>query len=63
MPTYVAIASSDSLAGGASAAQRAEHLAQATVQTWPNTTHSLPMQAAGDLEPVLLDFFAAHDPP
>ena len=62
MPTYVAIASSDSLAGGASAAQRAGHLPQATVQTWPNTTHSLPMQAAGGLEPVLLDFFAAHDP-
>lgn len=63
MPVYVAIASDSSLAGGASAAARAEQLAQPTVKTWPHTTHSLPMQAAGELEPELLEFFAAHERP
>lgn len=62
MPVYVAIASDNSLAGGATAAERAEQLAQATVQTWPDTTHSLPMQAGGEIEPVLLEFFMAHEP-
>ncbi|WP_295648362.1 alpha/beta fold hydrolase [uncultured Dietzia sp.] len=62
MPVYVAIASDDSLAGGVSAARRAEQLPAATAQTWPETTHSLPMQAAGVVEPVLLDFFAENEP-
>lgn len=61
MPVYVAIASDHSLAGGDAATERAEQLSQATVRTWPDTTHSLPMQAAGELEPVLLEFFAEHD--
>lgn len=61
MPVYVAIASGDSLAGGAAASERAEQLPRGTVQTWPDTTHSLPMQAAGALEPVLLEFFAANE--
>lgn len=61
MPVYVAIASEHSLAGGESAAERAGQLAKPTVRTWPNTTHSLPMQAAGELEPELLVFFAEHE--
>ena len=62
MPVYVAIASDHSLAGGSSAAERAEQLPHSTVQTWPETTHSLPMQVAGELEPVLHAFFTAHQP-
>ena len=61
MPVYVAIAADSSLAGGESAAERAEQLARPTVRIWPHTTHSLPMQAAGELEPELLEFFAAHE--
>lgn len=61
MPVYVAIASDDSLAGGQAAADRAAQLPRPTVVTWPETTHSLPMQAAGELEPELLEFFAAHE--
>lgn len=61
MPVYVALASRDSMAGGPPALQRAESLAQSTVKIWPNTTHSLPMQAAGDLEEELLLFFEDHD--
>lgn len=45
MPVYVAIADRDSLAGGEKAAEQARLIPGATVQTWPNTTHSLPMQA------------------
>lgn len=45
MPTYVAIAERDSLAGAETAAQRARTLPRATVDVVPNTTHSLPMQA------------------
>lgn len=61
MPVYVAIAEHDSLAGGQAAADRAAMLPQATVRIWPDTTHSLPMQAAGDLEPELSAFFSDHD--
>lgn len=63
MPVYVAIASDASLAGGESAASRAEQLPESTVQTWPDTTHSLPMQAAGEVEPVLVNFFEEHERP
>lgn len=40
MPTYV-----DSLAGGKNAAARAGALTNAVVAVFPDTTHSLPMQA------------------
>ena len=59
MPVYAAIASNDSLAGGAKAAERAQELIpQAEVETWPNTTHSLPMQAAESLGEKLNNFWA-----
>lgn len=61
MPVYVAIASDDSLAGGVDAAERGDQLPQGTVRIWPNTTHSLPMQVSGELEPVLLGFFATGE--
>lgn len=50
MPVYVAVASTDSLAGGHRAADRAsEVLPRGVVEIWPETTHSLPMQMAGPL--------------
>lgn len=49
MPVYVAIAERDSLAGGEGAAVQARLIPDATVETWPNTTHSLPMQAGAAL--------------
>ena len=61
MPVYVALASRDSLAGGPGAVERAESLPDSTVKVWPDTTHSLPMQAAGELEPELLMFFTDQD--
>ena len=45
LPVYVALAERDSLAGGTRAAQAARALPHGIVETWPNTTHSLPMQA------------------
>lgn len=30
------------------------------MKTWPNTAHSLPMQAAGELEPERLECFSFH---
>lgn len=63
VPTYVAIAADHSLAGGEAAVEHGEEIPGATVEVWPDTTHSLPMQAAGDIEPVLRDHAAAHDGP
>ncbi len=58
MPVYVAIAGRDSLAGGEKAAARArEILPDGRVQTWPEATHSLPMQEAGPLGRVLDEFW------
>ena len=50
MPTYVAIADRDSLAGGGAAADQARRLPDGTVDVWPDTTHSLPMQAKDKLD-------------
>ena len=57
MPTYVAIAERDSLAGGRSAAERAHRLPNATVDIVPDTTHSLPMQAKDFLAVKLPEFW------
>lgn len=60
MPVYVAIAGRDSLAGGEGGADKArELLSDATVQIWPNATHSLPMQEAEPLAELLNGFWAA----
>ena len=58
MPVYVAIADRASLAGGSRAAARARQLPDATVEVWPDTTHSLPMQVAGPLDERLQRFWA-----
>ena len=58
MPVYVAVADSHSLAGGPRAADRARQLPHATVEVWPDTTHSLPMQVAGPLDERLQEFWA-----
>ena len=58
LPIYVAIAGRDSLAGGEKAAERAETLLPtARVQTWPDATHSLPMQEADPLNVILNEFW------
>ncbi len=62
MQVYVAIAARDSLAGGADAARRARSaLPEGTVETWPDTTHSLPMQVAGPLGKRLEAHWAASE--
>lgn len=58
MPVYVAIAEHDSLAGGQSAVDRSGALARGTVQVWPDTTHSLPMQAGAALTDRLQQWWA-----
>lgn len=64
MPVYVAVAATDSLAGGQDAADRARAvLPEGTVETWSDTTHSLPMQAAAPLAARLQDYWAAHESP
>lgn len=57
MPTYVAIANSRSQAGGRRAAARATTLPDATVDVWPGTTHSLPMQVPVELAERLNGFW------
>lgn len=49
MPTYVAVAGDDSLAGGGTAAERARLIPDVTVAVWPGTTHSLPMEVPDEL--------------
>ncbi len=61
MPVYVAIASDKSLSGG-DAAKKAEQIPDAQIKVWPNTTHSLPMQAGSALDAELEKFWAAHRP-
>lgn len=61
MPTYVAVASDSSLAGGRGAVDRARRLPDVTIDIWPHTTHSLPMQVSADLDARLASFWAAHD--
>jgi len=59
MRVYVAIGGRASLAGGRTAAARAEaHLPAGTVEVWEEATHSLPMQVADRLEPRLREFWA-----
>lgn len=55
VPTYVAIGENSSLAGGQRAVEGASALPDATVEVWPDTTHSLPMQAGEPLNRVVLE--------
>ena len=62
MPVYLAIAGSGSVAGGTGAAERAQEiLPRASVQVWDEATHSLPMQEAEPLAPVLEQFWERAD--
>lgn len=63
MPVYVAIAGRGSQAGGAKAAARARsHLPNATVQVWPEASHSLPMQEHEALAQRLVGFWDGAEP-
>lgn len=59
MPVYVALASDKSLAGNG-AAEKARLIPNSRVKVWPNTTHSLPMQAGAALDDELEAFWASH---
>ncbi|MET7280116.1 alpha/beta fold hydrolase [Kribbella sp. NPDC005582] len=59
MPVYVALAPHHSLAGG-DAAKKAQLIPNVQVKVWPNTTHSLPMQAGAALNVELENFWANH---
>lgn len=61
MPVYVALAPDKSLAGSG-AAEKAKLIKDVQVKVWPNTTHSLPMQAGKPLNAELEKFWAAHHP-
>ncbi|WP_280424876.1 alpha/beta hydrolase [Nocardia carnea] len=61
MPVRIDIAADKSLAGGRAAADRARALGKSPVTVWPETTHSLPMQAAEQLGPELLRYWADND--
>lgn len=58
MPVYVGIGGDSSLAGSEDAAQAArDHIPDAMVRTWPQATHSLPMQVPVELGEELIDFW------
>lgn len=61
MPVYVAVAGRDSLAGADAESSAAELLPGATVEVWPNATHSLPMQEAAALTPRLAEFWSTAE--
>lgn len=60
MPTYVALAETSLSGPGAERRARAL-LPRGTVVVWPGTTHSLPMQAARQLDAELVRFWAASE--
>lgn len=55
MPVYIALADHRSLAGGEAAEEAARGLPDGTVEVWPDSTHSLPMQHAGALDRRILE--------
>lgn len=55
MPVYVALADQRSLAGDEEAEEAARGLPDGTVEVWPDSTHSLPMQHAGALDRRILE--------
>lgn len=61
VPTYVAIGDHSSLAGGERAVEAAQALPDATVEVWPDTTHSLPMQAGEDLDRTIVEHLRAQE--
>lgn len=61
MPVRIDLASDKSLAGGCAAAELARRLGRGPVTVWPQTTHSLPLQAAQALGSELEQYWANHD--
>lgn len=61
MPVRIDLADDASLAGGEEASERARELGLGPVTVWPETTHSLPMQAADELGAELPAYWAEHD--
>lgn len=59
MPVLVAVAEQKSLAGD-DALGRASLIPRVEARVWPGTTHSLPMQAAAELDAELGRFWSAH---
>lgn len=62
MPTYVAVAERDSLAGGEKATDRARLIPRGRVEVWPDTTHSLPMQVGTALTDRLATWWDSLEP-
>jgi pimeloyl-ACP methyl ester carboxylesterase len=62
MPVYAALAGGSVMHNGGHAADvaRAE-IRDATVELWPDATHSLPMEQGAKLDRTILAFMAAHD--
>jgi hypothetical protein len=61
-PLYVALAENSVMHDVDDAREAAEAgLPDAVMQVWPGTSHSLPMELVGQIEPVLLEFMAAND--
>lgn len=61
MPIRLDLAGDKSLAGGGKAAERARRLGIDPVVVWPQTTHSLPVQAADPLGSELSRYWTEHD--
>ncbi|SMO56523.1 alpha/beta fold hydrolase [Propioniciclava tarda] len=61
MPVYVAIAEASTITNGADSVDKANLIPAVETTIWPNTTHSLPMQAPELLAVELADFWARHD--
>lgn len=61
LPVYVAIAGQKSLAGGQEAVNRTALIPRVEARTWPDTTHSLPMQVAEPLGAEMEGFWSEHD--
>lgn len=57
MPVRIDLGGSQSLAGAGAADRVRTLLPDSTVTTWPDATHSLPMQESGALGAALLDFW------
>jgi pimeloyl-ACP methyl ester carboxylesterase len=62
MPVYAALAGCSAIHDGARAADLARAgLPSPTIELWPDTTHSLPMEQTAALDRTILAFMATHD--
>ena len=62
MPVYVALAAESYMHDALAAVEVArENVHDLRLRVWPEATHSLPMEAPGQLNRALLAFMEAHD--